>query len=235
VLKLAPENVEAQILREQARMINGPEKERADASAELEKLARRAKSKLGRHALGIALLATGDVKGAQAQLEQAVTGIDESAPNPVAYRTRTALAELLLSANDIPGAGKQLDEALAANSGYFPTLGLQAKVVLRNGDPDRALDLLTPIFNETAAITPTLQLTLAEALIASKKSSAKQKAQAKDILMEVKDKLPPAEVSRVAALLDPKLPKEMGLPEGAEDAPVPKTPEKAPPKRRGRR
>jgi len=234
VLKLAPENVEAQILREQARMINGPEKERAEASAELEKLARRAKSKLGRHALGVALLATGDVKGAQDQLEQAVAAIDESAPNPVAYRTRTALAELLLAANDIPGAGKQLDEALAANSGYFPTLGLQAKVVLRNGDPDRALDLLTPIFNETAAITPTLQLTLAEALIVSKKTTAKQKAQAKDILMEIKDKQPPAEVSRVAALLDPKLPKEMGLPEATEEGPAPK-PEKAPPRRRGRR
>jgi len=234
VLKLAPENVEAQILREQARMINGPEKERAEASAELEKLARRAKSKLGRHALGVALLATGDVKGAQTQLEQAVAGIDESSPNPVAYRTRTALAELLLSANDIPGAGKQLDDALTANSGYFPTLGLQAKVVLRNGDPDRALDLLAPIFNETAAITPTLQLTLAEALIVSKKSTAKQKTQAKDILMEVKDKLPPAEVGRVAAILDPKLPKEMGLPEGADDASEPVTPEKAP-KRRGRR
>jgi tetratricopeptide (TPR) repeat protein len=234
VLKLAPDNVEAKILREQARMINGPAKEREEAITELEKLARRAKSKLGRHALGVALLAVGQTKDAQVQLEQAITDISEQHPNPVAYRTRTALAELLLGANDIPGAGKQLDEALAANSGYFPTLGLQAKVVLRNGDPDRALALLAPIFNETAAITPSLQLTLAEAWIVSKKSTAKEKAQAKAILMEIKDKQPVAEVSRVAALLDPKLPKEMGLPEGTEEAPVP-TPEKAPPRRRGRR
>jgi len=235
VLKLAPENVEAQILREQARMINGPEKERAEAANELEKLARRAKSKLGRHALGVALLATGDVKGAQAQLEQAIAGIDDQYPNPVAYRTRTALAEILLQANDIPGAGKQLDEALAANSGYFPTLGLQARVVLRNGDPERALTLLMPIFNEVAAITPSLQLTLAEAWIVSKKSTAKEKEKAKAILMEIKDKQPAAEVARVAALLDPKLPAEMGLPDGTGEAP-PVTPEKKPtPKRRGRR
>jgi len=237
VLKMAPENVEAQILREQARLISGSEKERTEAIAELEKAARRSKSKLGRHALGVALLATGNVKDAQIQLEQAIADIDESKPNPVAYRTRTALAELLLGANDIPGAGKQLDEALAANSGYFPTLGLQAKVVLRNGDPDRALDLLAPIFQETAAITPTLQLTLAEALIVSKKTSAKQKAQAKEILISIKDKQPAAEVSRVAALLDPKLPKELGLPEGTEEpsAPTPEKPVKAPPKKRGRR
>ena len=234
VLKMAPENVEAQILREQARLINGPEKERTEAIAELEKLARRAKSKLGRHALGVALLAVGQPKEAQIQLEQAVTEISDQHPNPVAYRTRTALAELLLGANDIPGAGKQLDEALAANSGYFPTLGLQAKVVLRNGDPDRALQLLAPIFNETAAITPSLQLTLAEAWIVSKKSTAKEKAQAKDLLMELKDKQPAAEVSRVAALLDPKLPKEMGLPEGTDIAPAPKL-EKPLPKKRGRR
>ncbi len=234
VLKMAPENVEALILREQARMINGPEKERAEAATELEKLARRAKSKLGRHALGVALLATGDVKGAQAQLEQAIAGIDEQYPNPVAYRTRTALAEILLQSNDIPGAGKQLDEALTTNSGYFPALGLQARVVLRNNDPERALTLLMPIFNEVAAITPSLQLTLAEAWIVSKKSTAKEKEKAKAILMEIKDKLPAAEVSRVAALLDPKLPKEMGLPEGGDEAP-PVTPEKpTPPKRRGR-
>ncbi len=237
VLKMAPDNVEAKILREQARIINGPEKERTEAISELEKLARRSKSKLGRHALGVALLATGNVKDAQVQLEQAIAQISESEPNPVAYRTRTALAELLLGANDIPGAGNQLDEALTANSGYFPTLGLQAKVVLRNGDPDRALDLLNPIFQETAAITPSLKLTLAEALIVSKKSSAKQKVQAKELLLEVKDTQPAAEVSRVAALLDPKLPKEMGLPEGADEAVAPKLekPIKAPPKKRGRR
>ncbi|MDB4960873.1 MAG: Tetratricopeptide 2 repeat protein [Myxococcales bacterium] len=236
VLKKAPENVEAEILREQARMMSGDVKERGEAADALEKLARRSKSKLGRHALGVALLATGDTKGAQTQLEQAISEINEVSPNPVAYRTRTALAEILLAANDIPGAGKQLDEALLANSGYFPTLGLQAKVVLRNGDPDRALDLLSPIFNEQAAITPTLQLTLAEAMIVSKKTSAKQKDQAKEILISIKTKVPPEELSRVAALLDPKLPKELGLPEaGAAEAPTPKPEKPKPTKKRGRR
>lgn len=240
VLKMAPENVEAAILREQARMIASDGKERADAANELEKLARKAKSKLGRHAYGIALLATGNAKDAQPQLEQAITEIKEDAPNPLAYRTHTALASLLLDAGDIANAGKHLDAALAINSGYFPTLALQARIVLRNNEPDRALDLLSPIFNEPAAITPQVQLTKIEATIVSKKTPAKEKEAAKQALMALKDTYPDkAELSRVAALIDPKLPKELGLPEpGAApgtaptpEAPPPKAP---PPRRRGR-
>jgi tetratricopeptide (TPR) repeat protein len=238
VLKKAPENVEAAILREQAHMTGSEGKERAEAADALEKLARKASSKLGRHALGIAMLATGDIKGAQAQLEQATTDITESSPNPFAYRSHTALAEILLDANDIAGAGKQLDEALKVNSGYFPTLGLQARIVLRNNEPDRAIDLLNPIFNEAAAITPQLQLTMVEAVVVSKKTTAKEKENAKQTLIQIKDKItPPTEVSRVAALIDPKLPKELGLPEpvapgapGTAEAPL-----KTPPKKRGRR
>lgn len=239
VLKMAPENVEAAILREQARMMASEGKDRTAAADALEKLARRAKSKLGRHAYGVALLATGDAKGAQAQLEQAITDINETSPNPLAYRTHTALAELLLDANDIAGAGKQLDEALKLNSGYFPTLGLQARIVLRNNEPDRALDLLDPIFKESAAITPMLQLTKIEATILSKKTTAKDKEAAKAALITLKGKIEPeSELSRVAALIDPKLPKELGLgepaPQGAPGTPPVEAPIKAPPKKRGR-
>lgn len=242
VLAQAPENVEAEIVREQARAIASEGKDRLAAADELEKLARRAKSKIGRHALGMALLAMGDPKAAQSQLEQAVADVSETAPNPLAYRTHTALAEILLAAGDVAGAGAQLDKALAVNSGYFPTLALQAKVVLRNGEPERALDLLSPIFNEQAAVTPNVELTLAEALIVSKKSSAKQKEQAREILARLKDKItPPAEVSRVAALLDPKLPEELGLPPAdagagaaAEASPAPE-PKKKPAKSRRKR
>ena len=239
VLKMAPENVEAAILREQARMMASEGKERAAAADALEKLARKAKSKLGRHAYGVALLATGDAKGAQGQLEQAISDISETSPNPLAYRTHTALAELLLDANDIAGAGKQLDEALKVNSGYFPTLGLQARIVLRNNEPDRALDLLNPIFNEAAAVTPMLQLTKIEATILSKKTTAKEKEAAKAALPTLKGKIEPeSELSRVAALIDPKLPKELGLaepvPQGAPGTPPAEAPIKAPPKKRGR-
>lgn len=220
VLKKAPENVEAQILREQARMVGSEGKERADATDALEKLARKAKSKVGRHALGIAHKTNGNVKDAQTQLEQAIAEITEESPNPLVYRTRTALAEILLDNGDIKKAGDQLDEALKVNSGYFPTRALQAKVVLRNGEPDRALDMLKPIFAEIGAAPPSLRLLLAEATGTRRNASASDKESAIAVLRDIKDHVPVSELSRAAAAIDPKLPKELGIPEptGADPA-----------------
>ncbi|HEY4178188.1 MAG TPA: tetratricopeptide repeat protein [Kofleriaceae bacterium] len=230
LLKLAPENVEAQILREEARMVAGDAKERQAASDALDKLARNAKSKLGRHALGMALIATNDPKSlpaAQEQLTKAITDISDASPNPLAYRTHTALAELMLQANDIAGANKQLDDALAANSGYLPTRGLQAKVALKSNDPDKALELLATLPEKE--LSPSLQLAKIEAVFSSKKTSAADKDGAKEALKAMKDTYEPkVEISRVLAILDPKLVKEWELPEPpAADAP-PAAPGEAP-------
>jgi predicted Zn-dependent protease len=168
-------------------------------------------------------IAVGDAKDGQPQLEQAVTDLGDDAPNPLAYRTYTALAELALANNDIKTAGDDLDKALAINSGYFPTRALQAKVVLRNGDPDKALELLEPLLKETTA-TPDVQLTLAEAMITHKGASQKDKDQAQQILESIKDKVAPEEVSRVAALIDPKLPEKLGLPKPGGETAAPKAP-----------
>jgi predicted Zn-dependent protease len=220
VLKKAPENVEAQILREQARMVGSEGKERSDATDALEKLARRAKSKVGRHALGIAHYTIGNLKDAETQLGLAISEITDESPNPLVYRTRTALAEILLENNDISGAGKQLDEALKVNSGYFPTRALQAKVVLRNGEPDRALDMLKPIFDEIGVVPPSLRLLYAEARGTKKNANASDRDSAIAVLKDIKDQVPVAELSRVAAAIDPKLPKELGIPEPAEAKPA---------------
>ena len=229
VLKLAPENLEAKVLQQQAKMMS-EEKARDAAAQELVGLSRKSNSKLASHALGVAYLAVGDPVKAKEALTKAVTDVTEAAPNPFEYRTHTALAEIALGANDLPEAGKHLDAALKLNSGYFPTLALQAKVVLRNNEPDRAMELLKPIYKESSAITPVVQLTLAESLITHKGASQADKDQAKQLITEVKDKLPPAEVSRVAALLDPKLPKELGLPE--PEGATPTKPTGPPPRRR---
>jgi predicted Zn-dependent protease len=227
VLKKAPDNLEAQILREQAHMIGSEGKERAAAADALEKLARKAKSKIGRHALGVALLATGNAKDAQTQFEQAVADLTDDAPNPLAYRTYTALAEIALANDDITGAGKRLDQALALNQGFFPTRTLQAKVVLKANDPDRALQFLDPILKEKCAVTPQVQLLLAEALATHKGVTAKEKDLAVEQLTQIKDKIqPPSEVGRVAALIDAKLPEKLGVPvpppEGGPKAPPPR-------------
>jgi len=214
VNKKAPDNLEAQIVLQWATMVAATnDKDRAGPADALEKLARKTKSKLGRHALGMAYYMVGDNKDAQPQLEQAVTDVKDDEPNPLSYRTRTALADILLAAGDIPGAGKQLDEALKVNSGYFPALAMQAKVVLKNGEPDRALDLLAPLMKEEGAMTPAAQLVLAEALCTHKKGATpKDKADAEAMLTALKDKAPNEEIGRAAATCDPELPKKLGVP-----------------------
>src|SRR6202000_612919 len=87
------------------------DKDRQAAADALEKLARKTKSKIGRHALGLAYYLAGDTQNAQP-----APPLSADHPNPLSYRTRPALADLLLGAGDIPGAGKQLDDALKVNS-----------------------------------------------------------------------------------------------------------------------
>jgi len=164
---------------------------------------------------------------AQPQLEQAVADLSDDAPNPLAYRAHVALAQIALGANDILSAGKHLDAALALNSGYFPALALQAKIVLRNGEPDRALGLLQPLMKEPGAVTPSVQLTLAEALVSRKGATAQDKADATALLEQIKDKIdPPSDVGRVAAMIDPKLPEKLGVPADDAAKPQPKKPNK---------
>ncbi|HET9625414.1 MAG TPA: tetratricopeptide repeat protein [Kofleriaceae bacterium] len=219
----APDNVEAKILREQARMESSTGKELTEATEALEKLARAVKSKLGHHALGIALLANGNAKDAQTELEAALKDVGDDSPNPLVYRTHTALAQILLDNGDIAGAGKALDESLKVNSGYFPTRELQAKVVLRHGEPQRALEMLKPVFDEIGTPTPALRLLQAEALATRKDASAADKDNAIATLKSLKDQVPAGDLARAAAAIDPKLPKELGVAEPAA-APDPAKP-----------
>jgi predicted Zn-dependent protease len=234
VLEKAPENIEAQILREQARMMMGPEKERRDAADKLEKLARKTKSRIGRHALGMGHHLTGNDADAKPALEAALVTSEEE-PNPLAYRTRTTLAEILLAADDVQGAGKLLDEVLTKdNPGYFPTRIMQAKAVLKINLPDRALNLLAPIKAELDS--PAVDILAIEAICASKNTTPKQKDEAKAAIEGLKDKITPLEeLGRVAGICDPKLPEALGLPmpgyAGAAPAPKPTKPVRG----RGRR
>jgi tetratricopeptide (TPR) repeat protein len=226
--KKAPDNIEAQIVLQWATMVQAStdknDKDRQAAADALEKLARKTKSKIGRHALGMAYYMIGDFKNAQPQLEQAIADVSDDQPNPLSYRTRTALADILLSAGDIPGAGKQLDEALKANSGYFPALAMQAKVVLKNGDPDRALDLLGPLSREDGAMSPVAQLVEAEALCTHKKDTTpKDKSDAETLLTSLKDKATPEDIGRAAFACDPKLPEKLGVPVPSGDPNKPVT------------
>jgi len=223
VLEIAKTNVEAQILREQARMYS--EKDREAALKELESLARRAKSKLGRHALGVSLLKFGDKIAAKSQLEQAAA-FDETSPNPLLYRTHTALAELAIIEKDPARAGKHIDEALKLNAEFFPTLMMRVRAVLLNSEPDRALTYIQQLKDKPAFQAAWVQLIYAEVL-ASAKTSPKEKELAKAIIVKLKEtNADPNELARIAALIDPELVKELELPEPGGDKPKQKPPRK---------
>ncbi len=218
-------NLTARILDAQARYENAAEKERDAIASELDGLAHQAQSKLGHHALGMAYLAVGDTKNAQPALEDAVKDVSDTNPNPIAYRTRTALADLLIGeANDeavkqpddakdkLAQAGSDLDAALKQDSGYDPALATEAKLVLRLGDPDKAASLLEPILRE-GDVPPSVMLTFAEVLVVRTGSTQEDKDRAAKILRDIKDTVrSPAEVGRIAALIDDKLPAELGVP-----------------------
>src|SRR5262249_14660994 len=156
---------EAKILREQARMESTEGRERGEATEALEKLARQAKNKIGRHALGVAHFVNGNTKEAQSQLEQAVADLSDEAPNPLAYRSYATLAEIRLAAGDLPGARKQAEAGNKLNPGYFPGNGVLAKIMVRQGEPEHALEVLAPMVSELgeAKLPPAIQLVRAEA------------------------------------------------------------------------
>jgi hypothetical protein len=100
--------------------------------------------------------------------------------------------------------------------------------VLKNNDPDRAINLLVPIQKEVDS--PQVQVMLIEAACASKKTTDKQKEEAKAAIPLLKDKItPPEELGRVAAICDPKLPETLGLPVPSADGSAPATPAPAKP------
>ena len=107
-----------------------------------------------------------------------------------------------------------------------------ARVAVRQGEAERALELLQPMFAEMKdAVPAAMQLVYAEAIATKKAATAADKATAADVLRKIKDQVPQPELSRAAAVIDPKLPKELGIPEPTSpDAPRPNEPKR--PKRR---
>jgi tetratricopeptide (TPR) repeat protein len=213
LLELAPENVEAQILHEWARVVANSGSEREAAITELDKVARKWKTKLGRHAQGMAAMMINS-PDARSRLEQALKDITDDAPHPVVYRTHTALAILLLPI-DPPAAAAHVNEARTANQGYQPANILAARMMLANKDPEGALAALALVDKDkvNGAVTPEVELLIVEALVTQPGATKAVKDEQAKKLEELKAKgLPPAEIGRVAALIDPDLPEKLDVP-----------------------
>ncbi|MCW5808092.1 MAG: hypothetical protein KIT31_37420, partial [Deltaproteobacteria bacterium] len=262
----------ALLISTQAALMTAPAKERDKAEAELKSQANPFKTKIGKHALGVARRATGgDLDDARRAFEQALdicpqndctlTATKYMEPNPIAYRTFTALAEIAVANKDLPLASKYLNWVLNGdiktrpelqigsttkitavddknaptvfgaflrpNLGYVPAKLMMAKVLVRDGNAEQAL----PFLEEVLAIkdlepTMDLQLTQAEVYASSKKEALTAKAT--ELLKALKGKpgAPDAELGRIASLIDPKLPKELDLPDPAGGKDEKKDPKK---------
>jgi tetratricopeptide (TPR) repeat protein len=231
LLGLAPDNREAQVLREWARIAANSGSERDDAIKALDKVALNTKSKIGRHAQGMAAMAINS-PDARTRLEQALKDITDEAPHPVVYRTHTALAQLLLSLGDAPGAAAHINDARTANQGYQPANVIAARLMLANGQPEDATAALQLVYKDekNGAVTPEVELLACEAQVRTKGVTQQIKDQVVKKLEELKGKgVNPAEIGRVAAMIDEDLPEKLGVPTpegggsgGSSPAPAPK-------------
>jgi uncharacterized membrane-anchored protein len=155
-----------------------------------------------------------NLDNAKKHLSRAIDDIKPEEPNPIEYRTLVGRAEIALLARDLKSARGFVGQALDANPNYVPARAVEARLMLLDRQPEKALALLEPILKEPAAITPSVQLTLAEALIVQTRVSAKDRDRAKQILIALKDKpgVSVGEIGRIAALIDPELPDELDVP-----------------------
>lgn len=173
-----------------------------------------------RQALGAAYVAIGDLASATRELRRVVEETSVDRPDPYAYRTHQLLAEVAIAQSDLALADAEIEAALKIHPGNAYSRVVQAKIKLRANDPDGALETLAPLRKGSGhgpgtiagELPPAAKLVVAEALVTRKDVTADQRAQAKALVTEVAGTLQPAEVGRVAALIDPKLPAELALP-----------------------
>ncbi len=202
------------IVEIQARALLATGKARTDALNELAALsATTSDSQRARHALGATYFALGDLATAQTELRRVVAETSAERPDPLAYRTHQLLAEISIAMADFSTASAEIDRAIEIHPGNSTSRVIQARIHLRHGDPDRALDTLAQL-RKLGGLAPAASLLVAEALVTRKDATADQRAQAKALILEVIGKLAAPEVGRVAALVDPKLPAELKLPVG---------------------
>lgn len=204
-LALSPQNWEAQLLIAWARasLVKG------DVTA-LEKLSRRQKNKLARHALGEVQWGRGDTEEGLRRLEQALDSISQEAPHPAIERTYVALAIAAEQAGKLDDAKKQLDAALAANPQFAPAKALLLRRQLER-DPKRAAQELESM-RDGALTWPIIEAVYLEALAnVGNLPSSRREEIAGLLRRQLGRRMPPGWLVDVATRLDPTLVAEVGL------------------------
>jgi tetratricopeptide (TPR) repeat protein len=217
-MRSSPANDALVVVEQQAVALSarGKPKELAAELAKLEALSGAGKTQRGRHAYGATLFALGELAGAKRELRRATLETTPASPNPHGYRTRTLLAEIAIAEGDLALATQEIERALAIHEGNRHTRSVQAQIALRGGDPEKALTLLA-LLRKSGDLPALAQLVVAEALVIRKEVTADERAQARLLVTGLvgHPAVGKAELGRVAALVDPKLPGQLKLPVGA--------------------
>ncbi len=149
-LAIAPDDMEAQVWAAACRIL-GDGDERRKAIDELDRLARKAKTKSVKVVQGIALARIGDDKAARTELEASLDGITDEYPNPLEYRGRIALAEIEFKEGALDKAIDQLEKAFKLAPGYLPAQDLKCRILAATIEPAQARESCTAVVNAGVA------------------------------------------------------------------------------------
>ncbi len=214
-LKIAPDDIQLQAWREAAVALSAKGKERSQALKDLDDLRLNAKSKVPAYLQGFVLAAQGKAGDARYSLEKSVEDLTAEEPNRLAYRSHLALAQLAFDKGDMDKAMAEINASLELNNVYLPTLILLGRVQVAQQSWSDAADTLGQVVtaDEEGLVTWQVDLGYAEAVASEDKASKDDKKAARTAVLTAREKgADPAELARVAEIVDPTLLEEMGLP-----------------------
>ncbi|MBK9070310.1 MAG: hypothetical protein IPL79_04815 [Myxococcales bacterium] len=134
-------------------------------TAELERISRRSKSKLGRHVLAVALLWQGRCEEAERQLRRATEDISPEEPNPMLYRSWAAMAEQRLCVGDLAGARQYAQQTLELVDWYAPAKAIDSTALVLAGEGKKAREALLAFEATPEVLCGRCEVALAQVLV----------------------------------------------------------------------
>jgi tetratricopeptide (TPR) repeat protein len=151
-LEISPDDLEAQVLAEAAKMVSLTGDDRRKADQALDKLGRKAKSKAAKFVHGWALLATGQRSLARTKLEQSIDDLSDEYPNHLAYRSHVALAQLSAAEGKTDEAIEHAKKAVEQNGGYLPAHDVLGRLLVATNVEEARQHLIEVVNAEVATL-----------------------------------------------------------------------------------
>jgi len=151
-LETSPDDLEAKVWAEAAKMVALSGDDRSKADKALDKLGRQAKSKSAKYVHGWALLATGQRSLARTKLEQSIDDLSDEFPNHLAYRSHVSLAQLSLAEGKTDQAIAHARKAVEQNGGYLPAHDILGRLLVATNVEEARQHLIEVVNAEVASL-----------------------------------------------------------------------------------